>query len=86
MNQHQIIINFETCNGCKKCYKACFVNVFTWNKEIKRPVVSYSEDCATCNWCELICPEDSIQVIPCNPPTMPEPYPKSFYPKSYVSN
>ena len=85
MTVHLIEIDLNTCNGCKKCYKACYVNVFVWDKATKRPVAKYPEECATCSWCELVCEENSIRVIPQNPPSMPEPYPRSFYPKSYVT-
>ncbi len=58
-----IAIDHETCNGCKICYKACFVDVFRWDSEKKRPIVAYPEDCVQCNVCELNCPKDCIQVI-----------------------
>ncbi len=54
-----IKIDFDCCNGCKICYKACFVDVFRWDDENKRPVVAYPEDCASCNLCELNCPKNA---------------------------
>lgn len=82
---HMIQIDDDKCNGCKLCYKACYVDVIRWDADKKRPVVAYPEECATCSWCELSCPEQAIRVIPVNPVPIPEPYPSSFYPKSYVS-
>jgi NAD-dependent dihydropyrimidine dehydrogenase PreA subunit len=81
---HTIHIDTEKCIGCKKCYLACFVDVIRWDEGAKRPRVQYPEECATCYCCELICPVNAMEVIPDNPPPMPEPYPKSAYPKSYV--
>ena len=81
---HIINIDLEKCKSCKKCVQACFVDVLRWDEKAKKPIVKYVEECATCNCCELICPEKAIQVIPDDPRPMAEPYPKSFYPKSYV--
>lgn len=86
MHKHKILVDEDKCNGCKKCFRACFVDVIVWDKEKKRPLAKYPEECATCSWCELLCPEEAIQVIPVNPVPIVEPYPKSFYPKSYVEN
>ena len=83
---HQIKIDYDKCNGCKQCYKACYVDVIRWDEENKRPLVAYPEECATCSWCELTCPEQAIVVIPVNPVAIPEPYPREYYPKSYVQD
>lgn len=58
-----IEIDTETCNGCKICYKACFVDVIRWNESTGLPVVAYPEDCVQCNLCELNCPVNAINVI-----------------------
>jgi NAD-dependent dihydropyrimidine dehydrogenase PreA subunit len=81
---HIIKIDLSLCNGCKRCYQACFTDVIVWNQVDDTPLVKYPEECATCNWCELSCPDGAVQVIPHNPVRIPEPYPRSFYPKSYV--
>jgi NAD-dependent dihydropyrimidine dehydrogenase PreA subunit len=60
---NEIRIDFDVCNGCKTCYKACFVDVFRWNDEQKKPVVAYAEDCVGCNMCEINCPEDCLEVV-----------------------
>lgn len=83
---HKIIIDYDKCQACRSCYKACYVDVIRWDKPGKKPIVAYPEECATCSWCELSCPEQAIKVIPVNPVDIPEPYPKSVYPKSYVNS
>ena len=59
---NRITIEQAVCNGCKICYKACFVDVFRWDEEAKRPLVSYPEDCVQCNLCELNCPVNAVTV------------------------
>ena len=81
---HVIKIDLDLCKSCKKCYNACFVDVIRWDAKAKKPFAKYPEECATCNWCEMVCEEHAIEVIPRNPWRMPEPYPKEAYPLSYV--
>jgi NAD-dependent dihydropyrimidine dehydrogenase PreA subunit len=83
---HTIKIDMDKCNGCKLCYKACFVDVIRWDGTAKKPIAKYREECAACNWCELSCPVNAIEVIPDYPEPIPEPYPKSVYPKSYAKS
>jgi NAD-dependent dihydropyrimidine dehydrogenase PreA subunit len=83
---HTINIDVEKCIGCKKCYEACFVDVIRWDDTQDKAVAKYPEECATCYWCELTCPVNAVEVIPGNPQPIPEPYPRSVYPKSYVGN
>ena len=77
---HQILINLEKCNGCKKCVDTCFADVIYWSEKSKRPYTRYPEECATCNWCEIKCAAGAIRVVPDNPVPYPEYYPESIYP------
>lgn len=63
----EIIIDLDTCKGCKSCVNACFVDVIRWNDRDKKPVVSYPEDCVWCLACEATCPVDAIEVVPIIP-------------------
>ena len=83
---HTITIDLDLCNGCRRCYEACFNDVIRWDEAEKQPVVKYPEECATCNWCELTCPEGAVKVIPNNPVRIPEPYPRSAYPNTYMTS
>ncbi len=61
---NKIEIDYETCNACKICVKACFIDVLRWDEAEDRPVVAYPEDCVQCNACELACTRECIEVIP----------------------
>lgn len=58
-----IRIDNETCIGCKACYKACFVDVLRWDEIEEKPIVAYPEDCVHCNYCEVSCPKECIEVV-----------------------
>ncbi len=57
-----IKVDDALCNGCKSCYKACWIDVIRWDEEHERPLVAYPEDCVDCNYCEISCPEGAIKV------------------------
>jgi NAD-dependent dihydropyrimidine dehydrogenase PreA subunit len=81
---HRITIDREKCNGCKQCYRACFVDVIWWDAAHKIPVAKYPEECATCNWCEISCPKGAIEVVPDYSVPYPKYFPKSVYPLTYT--
>jgi NAD-dependent dihydropyrimidine dehydrogenase PreA subunit len=60
----KIDINYDCCNGCRTCMKACFIDVIRWDLEKKRPITPYSSDCVACFGCELACPHQCINVTP----------------------
>lgn len=61
---NEVKFNSETCIGCKLCYKSCFIDVIRWNEGTKKPEFKYLEDCVHCNYCEIVCPKGSIEIIP----------------------
>lgn len=61
---NQIEFNRKDCIGCKLCYKSCFVDVIRWDATGNLPDFKYVEDCVHCNYCEIVCPKNCIQVIP----------------------
>ena len=62
--KHKIEFDAEKCVGCQQCYKSCFVDVIRWDKEAKKPVFKYVEDCEHCFYCQSVCKKDAIKVVP----------------------
>jgi NAD-dependent dihydropyrimidine dehydrogenase PreA subunit len=67
MQQVRFDIDKESCTGCKTCFDSCFVDVFRWDNEEKRPIIAYPEDCVACCLCEDSCPAKCIEVKPLFP-------------------
>lgn len=61
---NRIDIDLEGCDGCRRCVRACFVNVLGWNRSEGKPSVDHPEDCVHCNLCELACPGGRVRVTP----------------------
>jgi len=61
---HKIEFNSDKCVGCKLCYKACFVDVIRWDESAKKPIFKYVEDCEHCYYCQSVCRQDAIRVMP----------------------
>lgn len=59
-----IIVSPILCNGCQTCYKACFVDVIRWDKDNRKPVIAYPDECVHCGYCQINCRQDAIKVIP----------------------
>ncbi len=57
-------IDSELCTGCGICVNSCPVDVIRMDKESKKAVIQYPEDCMLCGWCVLDCPENAIYVSP----------------------
>ena len=55
-------IDLERCTGCGTCVKVCPVDVFRFDKESKKAIIRYADDCMLCAWCLMECPHDSITV------------------------
>ncbi len=59
-----IIVDDKLCNGCKICFKACFIDVIKWNAKTRRPIIAYPEECVQCMFCEVVCKKEAINVHP----------------------
>ena len=57
------------CIGCKICYTRCPMDVFTWDEENKKPLVTYEGECWMCGCCWMDCPKRAIDIV----------YPASLY-------
>jgi NAD-dependent dihydropyrimidine dehydrogenase PreA subunit len=61
---NNIIVNKELCNGCRTCFRSCFIDVIKWDSVKRKPVIAYPEECVQCMYCEINCSERAIKVIP----------------------
>ena len=60
-------VDESRCIGCKKCYNMCPMDVFTWDDEKKKPVISHIEECWMCGICWMDCPKRCIDIrYPCS--------------------
>jgi NAD-dependent dihydropyrimidine dehydrogenase PreA subunit len=74
MSGVNIQINRDLCTSCKRCFDACFVDVFRWDSQDDRPIAAYPEDCVWCYACEMACPVNCIDVKPAGSRRIPTPY------------
>lgn len=59
-----IIVDEEKCIGCRRCVKACPVDVLRFNEETKKAYAAYPSECEWCLICEEHCPKDALHVQP----------------------
>ncbi|MBN1627043.1 MAG: 4Fe-4S binding protein [Deltaproteobacteria bacterium] len=53
-------IDTDRCIGCELCFKTCYADVYRMDREKKKAVVKYPEECVLCCWCIALCPVDAI--------------------------
>lgn len=63
MAESPLKIDTEACNGCKRCYDICPMDVLGWDAEKKEPTVKYPGDCWFCGSCWLECPKRAIDIV-----------------------
>jgi NAD-dependent dihydropyrimidine dehydrogenase PreA subunit len=60
----RVFIDGAACSGCGQCLLSCPTDVFRIVTREGRQIadVAYPNDCCSCFFCELDCPEDCITV------------------------
>jgi NAD-dependent dihydropyrimidine dehydrogenase PreA subunit len=61
-----IKIDTKLCTGCGVCVNSCPCDVFRIEKNVKKAVTKYPEDCMLCWLCLNDCPTKAIKIIPEN--------------------
>ncbi|MFH1834136.1 MAG: 4Fe-4S binding protein [bacterium] len=46
---NDIVVNRELCNGCKLCFKACFIDIIKWDEAAKEPL-TFCACTSGCGW------------------------------------
>ncbi len=57
-------IDKELCTGCGMCVNSCVVDCIRMDKDAKKAVIAYPEDCMICYLCAQDCPVKAITVSP----------------------
>ncbi len=57
-------IDTARCNGCGACVLSCPADVIRMDKDAKKTVVRYPQDCVVCCWCIAECEQDAIVLTP----------------------
>ena len=57
-------IDNDLCNGCGICVNNCPADVIRMDKEIKKAVIKYPEDCILCGYCVFDCPQHAVSISP----------------------
>jgi NAD-dependent dihydropyrimidine dehydrogenase PreA subunit len=52
------------CNGCGICVNSCPTDVIRLDRQSKKAVIKYPEDCMLCEWCKTDCPQHAISISP----------------------
>lgn len=62
-----VAIKDELCVKCGVCAQTCSIDVIRMDKETKKPVILYPQDCMLCEMCIIKCPTDAIEFTPEKP-------------------
>ena len=70
----EISIDERKCEGCKKCVRFCFQDVYRFDEAREVSTVRYPDDCEVCMVCEAGCPASAIKVTPAFPIYQADPF------------
>ena len=54
--------DLNKCIGCKTCYDICPLDVFRFDIESMKSVISYPENCQNCGQCFINCQGRSLEM------------------------
>jgi NAD-dependent dihydropyrimidine dehydrogenase PreA subunit len=57
-------IDQEKCIGCEQCFNTCYGGVILMDKDSKKAVAKYPQDCSVCCWCVALCPASAVVFTP----------------------
>jgi len=52
--------DIDTCTGCQKCMRVCPMDVFRIDREKKKAIIAFPENCQSCGICYLECRPRSL--------------------------
>lgn len=60
MGDWKVVVDGESCSGCRECVDSCPGDVFDLVDGVSYP--SRAEDCHGCHTCEDVCEEEAVNV------------------------
>ena len=55
-------IDYRKCNGCRRCYDICPMDVYVIDEESKMPRIEYPDECWLDGMCFYECPKRAIEM------------------------
>jgi ferredoxin len=57
------LVNWDLCNGCRKCLSQCQFGAIRYSYTTKRPTIEMMQ-CYGCGLCRAVCPQEAITLKP----------------------
>lgn len=62
-SEYVALVNWDLCNGCKKCLLNCQFGAIRYSNALKRPTIDMTR-CYGCGVCRAVCDKDAITLKP----------------------
>ncbi len=63
--EYVALVDWDLCNGCKKCLLACQFGAIRYSNALKRPTIDMTR-CYGCGVCRAVCDKEAITLKPRN--------------------